>query len=261
MENLIRLLYLQNKYESYEEIIMALPKIDTPIYELDLPLSNKHIRFRPFLVKEQKNLMMAMESDDKDTIEKNIKQVLHNCTLSEDVDIEKLPVLDVEYYFLNLRARSVGEIVENKYRCENEVNGEVCNNAMEVNVNLLDIKVDRGNQPDVIQLTNDISIKLKYPEFSILERANKFENVTDVAFDMIMESIVYIYDGQQYYYANETEPSELMGFVESLNQQQFSKIEEFFNNLPTLKKTMEVDCSKCGYHHTIEVEGLENFFG
>ena len=95
---------------------MALPKIDTPIYELTLPLSKKNIRFRPFLVKEQRNLMMAMESDDKDTIQKNIKQVLHNCTLTENVDIDSLPILDIEYYFIQLRARSVGEVVENKYR-------------------------------------------------------------------------------------------------------------------------------------------------
>jgi hypothetical protein len=87
---------------------MALPKIDVPVYELDLPLSKKHIRFRPFLVKEQKNLLMAMESGDKQSIEQNVKQVLNNCTVTEGVDIEKLPVLDVEFYFLNLRARSVG---------------------------------------------------------------------------------------------------------------------------------------------------------
>jgi hypothetical protein len=90
---------------------MALPKIDTPIYELDLPLSKKHVRFRPFLVKEQKNLLMAMESGDSKSIEQNVKQVLNNCTVTENIDIEKLPVLDVEFYFLNLRARSVGEIV------------------------------------------------------------------------------------------------------------------------------------------------------
>ena len=96
---------------------MALPKIDSPIYELTLPLSKKLIRFRPFLVKEQRNLMMAMESDDKDTIEKNIKQVLHNCTLTEGIDIDSMPILDVEYYFIQLRARSVGEVVENKYKC------------------------------------------------------------------------------------------------------------------------------------------------
>jgi hypothetical protein len=241
---------------------MALPKIDVPIYEIDLPLSKKRIRFRPFLVKEQRNLMMAMEADDKETIEKNIKQVLHNCTLTENIEIEKLPIVDIEYYFLNLRARSVGEVVESKYRCENVVDDSVCGNLMESKVNLLDIKVDMTDVPDSrIKLTNNISIGLKYPEFSIVERSSKFDNATDMAFDMIIESIDYIFDGEQYYYANETSPGELNEFIESLNQDQFAKIEAFFEKMPKLNKKIEMTCKKCKFHHTIEVEGLESFFG
>ena len=239
---------------------MALPKIDAPVYELDLPLSKKHIRFRPFLVKEQRNLMMALESDDKGNIEKNVRQVLHNCTLTEGIEIDDLPILDVEYYFLQLRARSVGEVVENKYKCENLVDEKPCGNLMESNLNLLDIKVNMPeNQSDVIQLNNKLSIKLKYPEFSILSA--DISSATDLAFSMIVNSIEYIFDGEQYYYAKESSPEELTEFVESLNQQQFSKIEDFFSNLPTLNKTIQMDCKKCGFHHTIEVEGLESFFG
>ena len=239
---------------------MALPKIDAPVYELDLPLSKKHIRFRPFLVKEQRNLMMALESDDKGNIEKNVRQVLHNCTLTEGIEIDDLPILDVEYYFLQLRARSVGEVVENKYKCENLVDEKPCGNLMESNLNLLDIKVNMPeNQSDVIQLNNKLSIKLKYPEFSILSA--DISSVTDLAFSMIVNSIEYIFDGEQYYYAKESSPEELTEFVESLNQQQFSKIEDFFSNLPTLNKNIQMDCNKCGFHHTIEVEGLESFFG
>ena len=239
---------------------MALPKIDAPVYELDLPLSKKHIRFRPFLVKEQRNLMMALESDDKGNIEKNVRQLLHNCTLTEGIEIDDLPILDVEYYFLQLRARSVGEVVENKYKCENLVDEKPCGNLMESNLNLLDIKVNMPeNQSDVIQLNNKLSIKLKYPEFSILSA--DISSATDLAFSMIVNSIEYIFDGEQYYYAKESNPEELTEFVESLNQQQFSKIEDFFSNLPTLNKTIQMDCKKCGFHHTIEVEGLESFFG
>ena len=239
---------------------MALPKIDAPVYELDLPLSKKHIRFRPFLVKEQRNLMMALESDDKGNIEKNVRQVLHNCTLTEGIEIDDLPILDVEYYFLQLRARSVGEVVENKYKCENLVDEKPCGNLMESNLNLLDIKVNMPeNQSDVIQLNNKLSIKLKYPEFSILSA--DISSATDLAFSMIVNSIEYIFDGEQYYYAKESSSEELTEFVESLNQQQFSKIEDFFSNLPTLNKNIQMDCNKCGFHHTIEVEGLESFFG
>lgn len=239
---------------------MALPKIDAPVYELDLPLSKKHIRFRPFLVKEQRNLMMAMESDDKDTIEKNIRQVLHNCTLTQGVDIDTLPILDVEYYFLQLRARSVGEMVENKYKCENVVNDTICGNIMESKLNILDIQVNMPeNVSDTIQLTPNLSVKLKYPEFSILTQSMA-KTATDLAFAMVVNSIEYIFDGEQYYYAKESTPQELTEFIESLSQEQFTKIENFFENLPTLNKVVEMDCKKCGFHHKIEVEGLESFF-
>ncbi len=240
---------------------MALPKIDTPVYDLDLPLSKKHIRFRPFLVKEQKNLMMAMEADDKDTIERNIKQVLNNCTLTENINIETLPVIDVEYYFINLRARSVGEIVENKYVCTNEVNGTQCGNKMEAKFNLLEIKVDIDpNAKNVIKINDKISIKLKYPEFSLVDKLKEKNSAVDIAFEVVVDSIEYIYDGEQYYHAHETPKEELMQFIESLNQDQFSKLEEFFNNLPKMNRKIEMKCSKCGFDHTFNMEGLESFF-
>lgn len=241
---------------------MALPKIDKPIYELDLPLSKKHIRFRPFLVKEQKNLLMAMESGEKESIEQNIKQVLNNCTVTEGIDIEKLPVLDVEFYFLNLRARSVGEVVENKYRCDNKVDDKVCGNIMETSLNLLDIKVsDVKEQGDIIQITEQISVKLKYPEFSVLNKLSKLTDVSEIAFEMIADSVEYIYDGEQFYYANEVTHEEMLEFIEGLSQQQFSKIEDFFANLPKLEKRIEMKCSRCGFQHALDVEGLESFFG
>jgi hypothetical protein len=241
---------------------MALPKIDTPIYDLELPLSKKKIRFRPFLVKEQKNLLMAMESGDRESIEQNVKQVLNNCTVTEGIDIEKLPVIDIEYYFLQLRARSVGEIVENKYRCDSMVDEKPCGNIMETSLNLLDIKVEGIVEgKDVIELTDTISIKLKYPEFSILNKLSKLTNVSDIAFEMIAESVEYIYDGEQFYYAKEVEKKELVEFIETLNQQQFSKIEDFFANLPRIEKKIEMKCSRCGFEHNLDVEGLESFFG
>jgi len=241
---------------------MALPKVETPVYDLVLPLSKKQIKFRPFLVKEQKNLMMAMESDDKDTIEKNIRQVLTNCTITEDIIIDKLPVIDVEYYFLHLRARSVGEIVENKYVCTNEVDGTTCNNKMESKFNLLDIKVEfNSNSNDIIKITNKITIKLKYPEFSLVEKLKDKDSAVDVAFEVMIDSVDWIFDGEQYYHANETSREELLQFIESLNQEQFSKLEQFFDTLPKMNKRIEIKCSKCGFDHSINMEGLESFFG
>jgi hypothetical protein len=241
---------------------MALPKLDTPTYEIELPLSKKKIKYRPFLVKEQRNLLMAIESSETSTIHQNVKDILHNCTLTEDIDIEKLPIIDVEYYFINLRAKSVGEIVESKYKCNNEVDGKVCGNLMEKEINLLDIEVEKNDSisPE-IQLTDKISIKLKYPEFGILHDSIKYENITETTFNMIAKSIEYIYDGEQFYYGSEAQPGEMLEFVEGMNQSQFAKVEDFFNNLPKLKEVIEIECSKCGFHHKIEAEGLESFFG
>jgi len=241
---------------------MALPKIDVPTYEIELPVSKTKIKYRPFLVKEQRNLLMAIESSESTTIQQNIKDILYNCTLTEGVNIEKLPIIDVEYYFINLRAKSVGEVVESRYRCNNEVNDVECGNIMEKDVDLTQIKVKMNDDisPE-IQLTPNISIKLKYPEFGIVKDSLRYENINDVTFNMIAQSIEYIYDGQQFYYATESTPEELIEFVEGLNQEQFSKIENFFNNLPKLKETLNITCSKCGFQHKIEVEGLESFFG
>lgn len=240
---------------------MALPKIDTPIYDLELPLSKRKIRFRPFLVKEQKNLLMALEADDSQTINTNIRQILNNCTLSANLDVEDLPIIDIEYYFLNLRARSVGEVVESKYRCNNIVDEKECNNIMDVNINLLDIKVQKDETlDDIVKITDKIAIKLKYPSFSSLEATTGMTNSTDIAFELIMDSIETIYDGNEAYHTKEAPKEELKEFVESLNKTQFEKIENFFNNTPKLNKNVEMKCSKCGFEHEIFIEGLESFF-
>lgn len=241
---------------------MALPKLDVPTYEIELPVSKKKIKYRPFLVKEQKNLLMALESNESSTIQQNVRDILNNCTLTEGINIDKLPIIDVEYYFINLRSKSVGEIVETRYRCNNEVEEKNCGNIMEASVNLQNIKPysEEEVSPE-IELTDKVMIKMKYPEFGIIKDSVNMDDITEVTFNLIAESIEYIYDGDQFYYAHEAEPGEMLEFVEGLNQAQFEKVEHFFNNLPKLKETVEMTCSKCGFHHTIDVEGLENFFG
>ena len=231
-------------------------------FSIELISSKKIIQFRPFLVKEQKNLLMAMESDDTETVERNIRQVLNNCTLTQGIDIDSLPVVDIEYYFINLRAKSVGEMIESKYRCNNEVDGKECGNTMQHNLNLMDVKVEvNGDVSPDIQLTDKLSIRMKYPEFGIVKDSVNIDDETELTFNMLARSIEYIYDGEQFYYANEAEPGEMLEFIESLNQEQFEKIENFFNNLPKMTKNINLKCGKCGFDHTIEVEGLENFFG
>ena len=241
---------------------MALPKLDVPTYEIELPVSKTKIKFRPFLVKEQKNLLMAIESNESTTIQQNVKDILNNCTVTEGIDIDKLPIIDVEFYFVNLRAKSVGEVVQSRYKCNNTVDDRECGNIMEKDINLLELKVlmDDTISPE-IQLTNKVSIKMKYPEFGIVQDSLKYEDITDITFNMIANSIEYIYDGEQFYYGHEAQPGEMLEFVEGMNQEQFSKVEEFFNKLPKLKETIDLTCSKCGFQHKIDVEGLENFFG
>ena len=240
---------------------MALPKIDTPVYEIDLPVSKIHVRFRPFLVKEQKNLLMAMEAEDTETINNNIRQILSNCTLSE-LEIDEIPIVDVEYYFLHLRARSVGEIVEANYRCNVlQPDGEECGNSMKAEVNILDINIQKDDTlQDIIKLSDNLSVKMKYPQFSTIKKAADSKDVNDMALQMVVDSIDTIYDTEQSYSASEVSDEELKEFVESLNIQQFKKIEEFFDHLPKLDKTIKMKCSKCGFEHQIYFEGLESFF-
>lgn len=240
---------------------MALPKLEVPTYELELPLSGKKIKYRPFLVKEQKNLMMAMESGDAETIQYNVREILNVCTLTPGIDIDDLPIIDIEYYFINLRAKSVGEVVESKYRCNNDVGGKECGNIMEAKVDLTDIKPEWEEKVDPeIQLTDKIIVKLRYPKFGVVKDSVNMDNITDVTFNMIASSIEYIYDGEQFYYAKETTKEEMMEFIEQLNQTQFEKIEKFFANLPKMKKKIMMTCSKCEFIHNMDVEGLESFF-
>ena len=241
---------------------MALPKIDVPTYEIELPVSKKKIRYRPFLVKEQRNLLMAMESSDSSSVHSAIRDILYNCTLTEGIDIDSLPIIDVEYYFINLRAKSVGEIVESKYRCNNIVNDKECNNLMEHNLDLTSVEVEMSDdiQPE-IQLTENLSVKMKFPEFGLVKDSVKLESETEITFNMLAQSIEYIYDGEQFYYGHETPVEELVQFIENMSQEQFEKIEKFFNSLPKLKTQIKMKCSKCGFDHTISVEGLESFFG
>ena len=241
---------------------MALPKLEVPTYELELPLSKKKIKYRPYLVKEQKALMMALESSDAKTIQHNVREILTVCTLSKDVDIDELPIVDIEYYFLQLRAKSVSEISESKYRCNNEVDDKVCGNIMEAKIDLTEIQPVQEEYVDPeIKLTNTITIKMKYPPFKLVKDSIDMDNITEVTFNMLAQSIEYVYDGEQFHYAKEVPVQELVEFIEQLNQEQFEKLEKFFNSIPKLSKKIDMTCSKCGFEHHLDVEGLESFFG
>lgn len=238
-----------------------LPSINSPTFEVTLPISKKKVSFRPFLVKEQKVLLMAAESDDKDFLIKNIKEIIKSCCKSE-LDIDKLPTIDFEFLFLNLRARSVGEIIETKYRCENfvEEKGEICGNSMNVVYDILETTVETSNYNDVIKLTDSVGIKMKFPDYKTVEKMTESEIKPNTIFDVIKNCIDYIYDQDNFYYPKETTDEELNSFIESLSVEQFKRLQSYFDQLPSLEKEIQVSCDKCGFNHTILIKGIKNFF-
>lgn len=243
---------------------MALPKIDVPIYEVEVPSSKKTIRFRPFTVKEEKLFLMSSQSDDSATILKTIIQVLNNCILDE-VDVESMPLFDLEYLFLNLRARSIGEVVELSYKCNNEITdgdgqSKKCNNVVNIDVNLLEIKPnDNHTHDNKISLSDKLGVVMRYPSLKLLE-TNDRRDEFEVVIDLIVQCIDYIYDEDNMYYAKDSTKEELMEFLDSLQTKDLEKIKQFFESLPKIEKDIEFSCKKCGYHENIKLEGIQNFF-
>jgi hypothetical protein len=243
---------------------MALPKLDVPIFTIDLPLSKTKLRYRPFLVKEEKLLLIAMESDDEKTIMDTIKQIINNCCL-DDVDTETLPITDLEYFFLHLRARSIGEIVDLQYKCNNKVKDDAgeeveCGNNVKLKVNVLEIEPTFNDKhTNKIELTDKLGIVMKYPNFATIDKV-KSNNDVEQILGIIMNCVDYIYDEDSIYYRKDISDEELTEFIENLTQKQFAKVQEFFETVPAIKKEMDFKCNKCGYQEKILIEGIQNFF-
>ena len=241
-----------------------LPKIDVPIFTLNLPLSKKIVRYRPFLVKEEKLLLMAMESNEESSVITAIKQIVTNCSLDE-IDVERMPVIDLEYFFLNLRARSVGEIIDLQYKCNNKVKNEKdeevdCNNIVKFKVNILEIVPEISKEhTNKIALTDKLGLVMRYPNLSIVESVEA-DNEIDKIMKIILKCVDSIYDTETIYYTKDILESELVDFIDSLTKEQFAKIQEFFETMPKLKKMMKFNCDKCGYEDEIAVEGIQSFF-
>lgn len=243
-----------------------LPKLDVPVYEIKTIIGKKKIKFRPFLVKEQKLFLMASESDDPDEILSITKQVLKNCILSEDVDVDKLPTFELENLFLNLRARSVQEVVELKYKCNNNIkdtegNEKKCGNIVSTELNLLEVKPNLDpKHTNKLAFTPEMGVVLKYPDFSMLEKISKIEEQDEISIEVLIGSIDYIYDKDSVYYAKDHTRQELEDFIESLQQKHLEQIKQFFETIPKIEHTLHFKCSKCGYNEDIHLKGLQDFF-
>lgn len=239
---------------------MALPMLDLPTYSVHIPSLEKDIKFRPFLVKEEKVLMIALESNDFNTILNSIKQVLQNCIITEGVDVEALPLHELEYFFLHLRARSVGEVIELEYICENVVDAKKCKGDVRVNVDLLKVALDMKPVKTTIQLTDAVGIKLKFPTIDVTEITSKEKQDIDSVVEMIEKCTEYLYDDEQVYKPSEMNAGEFKSFIENLTQPQFLKLQEFFDDVPTIKYDTNAVCRKCKKEHKIHMEGLLDFF-
>jgi len=242
-----------------------LPKIDVPVYSVKLISNDKTLQFRPFTVKEEKLFLMANESEDLNSVVDTIKQILNNCILDE-FDINSLPLFDIEYLFLNMRARSISEDINLKYKCNNNILDEEtkeekkCNNVVEIDLNVLDIKPEKQeSHTSKIEITERMGMVMKYPSFETLKNFD-IENQSDSIIKTTIGCIDYIYDQDSIYYAKDNTEEELIEFVESMQAKDLEKIKTFFDTMPKMKRDIDFKCNKCGHEEKVELEGIQSFF-
>jgi len=235
---------------------MALPILDTATYELTLPSSDVQVKYRPFLVKEEKILLLAMESNSPKEITKALKDIVHACTFGS-INVEALPTFDLEYIFLNVRAKSVGEIAKLKILCPDDK--ETYANV-EVDLSKVEVQVDDEHSNE-IQINDKIKLLMKYPtidSFDATVDANQLK--TQQLFDIIGKSIYQIYEGETVHNAKDYSKEEMQAFIESLTSDHFAKIQKFFNSMPRLAHEIEVVNPKTQVKSKVMLQGLTDFF-
>ena len=248
---------------------MALPKLETPMYKLTLPSDKKvTVTYRPFLVKEEKILLTAMEGaktlkgiEFQNAVRDVIIRIIDNCTDGK-LDTEKLPQFDVDFLFLNIRAKSRGEVIEPSFTCNQEKDGVPCGNIDKYSIKIDEIKIDFPDKDySKVMLTDAIGIQLKYLSTSEMKVHDNEEDKIEKMFKIIVDSIDYVFDAENVYKGKETSKAELTKFVENLHSEAFESVKEFFSNQPVLKHEIDYKCSKCGHKEPVTLEGLEDFFG
>lgn len=236
---------------------MSLPKINVPLHELTIPSTGKKIKYRPFVVKEEKLLLLAMESENTEEITNTIIQIINNCVQSK-INVDELSTFDVEYIFLNIRSKSVGEVLEFAITCPDD--GET---QVEVEINIDDIKiVEEKNHTDTIDLENGYFIKMKYPTMKYIMEKKDIDNksIIDSTFEYAVECIDQIYNEDEVWTAADSTKKEMEEFVENLNTKQYQKVQDFFNTMPKLKHSVKITNPKTGVESEVTIEGLANFF-
>lgn len=236
---------------------MALPKIGYPTYELELPSNGKTVKYRPFIVKEEKVLLLALESEDEKEVTRAVKDLIKNCVISR-IKVEELPSFDLEYLFLRIRAAASGEIITMNITCKDDGKTQV-----ETNINILEVEVTKpeGHDPKIM-LSDNLGIIMKYPsmdrfiETQFLNKSVKTEEV----FNFIAESIDQIFDEEDVYDSASSTKKEMLEWVESLTAKQFEKIQQFYETMPKLEHTFKVTNPNTGVESEYVIEGMQNFF-
>jgi citrate lyase gamma subunit len=239
---------------------MPLPTINTPTYSLILPSTEKEVQYRPFLVKEEKLLLLALESEDQKQITTAIKTVIENCLKTKGIKVQTLPTFDIEYLFLNIRSKSIGEEVEVNLLCPDD--GET---TVAVKINIDDIQVEKNPEhTKTIKIDDNIMMEMKYPSLDQFIKSNfdfSGSNVMEQSFDLVVDCIDKIYTEEETFAAGDVSKKELTEFLESMNSVQFKKIETFFTTMPKLSHTIKLKNPNTNVESEVVLEGLSDFFG
>lgn len=240
---------------------MSLPMMATPTYMLTVPSTNKTIKYRPFLVKEEKALLIAQQSEDIAVMVESLKQVIGGCVLDK-INVDQLAPFDLEYIFTQIRAKSVGEIVELLFPCDEDHGEDQDKAKLKISIDLTKLQVEFPQEhTNKIPLFGECGVVMRYPSLAVMTKMESL-NTDDVdgIFDIIAECIEYIYEGDQLYYAEEQTKEEILEFLNNLTNEQFANIQNFFGSMPRIKKDIEYNCPVCGKHHKVTLEGMQSFF-
>lgn len=237
---------------------MALPVLNSATYELTVPSTGKAIQYRPFLVKEEKVLLTVLETNDMVQISRAVRGLIEACTFNK-LAVEEMAMFDIEYIFLKIRAKSVGESSTITLPCGS------CEERNEISVNLDQVELSgKPSGKEKIQLTQDVGVVMRYSKVKDVERVMKSRETStgvDVIMSLVASCIESIYDAESVYPASEHKPEELLDFIESLNKEQFGLIQEWFESYPKLREDVSFNCTKCGEKTEVVLEGMNDFFG
>ena len=240
---------------------MALPMMSAPTYTMVVPSSGVSVKFRPFLVKEEKALLIAQQSEDIGVMIQTLKGIINTCVL-DTLDVDKLATFDLEYMFTQIRAKSVGEIIELIFPCDIDHGEDNEKARVKVSIDLTTLIVEKDpNHNNKINLFGDVGVVMKYPTMDVMKRLENLDtNDLDKVFSVVADSIDYIYQGEEIFYGKEQKHEELLQFLNNLTSEQFVKIQQFFATMPRIKKEIEYTCPVCQKQHRKMLEGMQSFF-